>query len=92
MVTLRMTVSKSGCFRIILVISHGAGLPDRIVNHENSAGNEFLRVEFVEIIHLPFFVGIQEDEVKIFASLSYLLLQLGLACCRKSSSSFLTNR
>ena len=35
------------------VISHGAGLLDGVVNRKNPAGDKLLRVEFVEVVHLP---------------------------------------
>ena len=46
------------------VILHGAGLLDGVVNRKNSTGDKLLWVEFVEVVHLPLFVGIHEHEIE----------------------------
>ncbi len=48
----------------IKVIPHGVGLSNGVVNRKDSPGDKLLRVEFFEVVHLPFFVGIQEHEIE----------------------------
>ena len=48
----------------IKVILHGVGLPDGVMNGQNSTWDKLLGVEFFEVVHLPLFVGIQEHEIK----------------------------
>jgi hypothetical protein len=48
----------------VQVAAHCLPHSDGIVNGDDCAGQKFLRVEVTEVVVLPTFVGIEEDEIE----------------------------